>query len=89
MFKSNEWISVIAATTAEVILNEELADSESWSETFQALLNFSKRRARVTLFELFSWGLNAWSNWGIFIYVSEVVSSWYMWLFEPSDAVSI
>ena len=72
-----------------MILQEDLAAAESWSDTFTALYRFSKRRARVTIFELFSWGLHAWNNWDVFTYFDEVVSGWYMWLFEPSDAISV
>ena len=54
-------IIVIALTTSEVILREDLKEAKSWGETISAVVKFMKIRARANGYIAASWGLSTWA----------------------------
>lgn len=53
--------TVIALTTSEIILKEDLQDATSWRETFWALYKFATIRFRANGYIVSSWALSLWT----------------------------
>lgn len=60
-------VKVIAQTTSNVILKEDMSAAKTWSDVFRAIRKFAIIQFRANCYIAASWGLSLWNTLDFFI----------------------